>query len=84
MSDENENSDVGRLTPLPSGNWSIVYSDGSSDHEIHAGDTILLEVEGNALCLTRIEYDHQKRRFYSIHGFPLKVGRRAARGSSIG
>lgn len=68
---------VGRLTPLQSGYWGIVYMEERPDDEIHSGDCIYLEVE-NALVLTRIEYDHRKKQFYSVDGHPMKVGGRAS------
>jgi len=68
---------IGRLTPLQSGYWAIVYEEGEHD-EIHSGDSIYVEVSGgNGLLLTRVEYDNQKRRFYSVDGYDLKVGYRA-------
>jgi len=73
---------IGRLIPLETGYWGICYSQDKGEKkpdEIHSGDSLYLEVSGgDALLLTRIEYDHGKRNFYSVDGYPLKVGARAA------
>ncbi len=76
-------SKIGTLTPMPSGKWGILYDSTHAD-EISSGDCIYIEVAGSgALAETRIEYDHQKKRFYSIDGYPLRVNLRAERGEGM-
>lgn len=71
---------IGRLRPQANGYWGIEYAEKRPD-EIHSGDMIYLEIPGgNALLLTRIEYDHGKRNFYSVDGYPLRDGARASFG----
>ena len=75
---------IGRLTPLPSGRWGIVYEEGD-EMEITSGDSIYVEVSGgNGLLLTRIEYDNSKRAYYSVEGYALKVGYRAEYAQGMG
>lgn len=81
---------IGWLVLLTNGYWAIDYHDERKD-EIHSGDMIYLQTQGvfctepgkakgNALVLTRIEFDHSKRRFYSVEGLKLEVGARACLG----
>ncbi len=64
---------IGRLTFLPSGILSIIYADGEPEI-IRAGDSIFIAVSGsNSMALTRVEFDHKKKSFYSVDGYPLKV-----------
>jgi hypothetical protein len=49
--------------------------------EITSGELFRVEVAGaKELQLTRMEYDYDGRRYYSIDGYPLRDGLRAAIG----
>lgn len=77
------NGRIGRLTPMPSGRWGILYEDDHVD-EVTSGDVIYVEVSGaGAMAQTRIEFDHKKRQYYSVDGYPLRVGFRAELGSGM-
>ncbi len=72
--------EVGRLRPLASGYWGIVYESGLHD-ELHSGDSIYLESrDGKYMAPTRIEYDHPNRTFYSVDGYALREGAKASKG----
>jgi hypothetical protein len=71
----------GTLRLQPSGRWAIVRS-GHMLTEITSGDVFRVEVDSE-LKLTRMEYRHFDRggEYYSVDGFPLRDGLRAAIGS---
>ncbi len=72
--------EVGRLRPLETGYWGIVYETGLRD-ELHPGDEIYLESrDGKFMAPTRIEYDNGNSRFYSSDGYELREGAKASKG----
>lgn len=74
---------IGRLTPMPSGRWGILYDNDEVD-EITSGDRFSIEVSGGgAMAETRMEFDHQKRKYYSVDGYPLRVNLRAEFGTGM-
>jgi hypothetical protein len=69
----------GILKMQPSGRWAICRP-GETAHEIRAGDLFRVEFAGK-LYLTRIEFRQSPRRgYYTVDGFPLRDGLRAAIG----
>jgi hypothetical protein len=68
----------GTLRLMASGRWAI-YRPGRLPVEITSGKLFRVEVDGE-LKLTRMEYDHDSRRYYSVDGYPLRDGLRAAIG----
>jgi hypothetical protein len=66
----------GTLRMMASGRWAI-YRPGRLPVEITSGELFRVEV-GGELKLTRMEYDHDGRRYYSINGYLLRDGLRAA------
>jgi Domain of unknown function (DUF5348) len=65
---------------MASGRWAV-YRPGRLPVEITSGESFRVEVAGaTGLQLTRIEYDHSGRRYYSVDGYPLRDGLRAAIG----
>jgi hypothetical protein len=68
----------GTLRLLPPGRWAVCRP-GQEPVEITSGELVHIEVDGAAeLQLTRIEYSHAGRRYYSVDGYPLRHGMRAA------
>jgi len=56
--------------------WAICRPD-RIPVELASGDLFHIEVDGG-LKLTRLEYDYDKRAYYSIDGYELRSGMRAA------
>ena len=79
---------VGTLRLLSSGRWAVCQP-GHEPVEITSGDVFLVEVPGFGLVPTRLEFGHKQHPgvvvelpgYYSIDGFPLRDGMRAAIGS---
>jgi hypothetical protein len=72
----------GTLRMMASGRWAI-YRRGRLPVEITSGDLFRVEVAGaKELQLTRMEYNHTDRRYYSVDGYPLRDGLRAAIGGN--
>ena len=70
----------GILRMLSSGRWAIIRS-GYSPHEITSGDVFRVEI-GGELKVTRMEWAHGERgRYYSVDGYQLCEGLRAAIGA---
>jgi hypothetical protein len=70
----------GALRMMASGRWAI-YRPGRLPVEITSGELFRVEVAGaTGLQLTRMEYNHTDRRYYSVDGYPLRDGLRAAIG----
>jgi len=70
----------GTLRMMPSGRWAVCRP-GETSHEIKSGDLFRVEVAGvKRLQLTRMEYDHADRQYYSVDGYPLRDGLRVAIG----
>jgi hypothetical protein len=69
----------GTLRMMASGRW-VVCRPGREPVEITSGEMFRVEVAGKGLHLTRMEYDHADRQYYSIDGYPLRDGLRAAIG----
>jgi hypothetical protein len=67
---------AGILRMMASGRWAI-YRPGHLPVEITSGDLFRVEVDGE-LKLTRLEYNHTDRRYYSVDRYPLRDGLRAA------
>ena len=65
----------GTLRMMASGRWAV-YRPGRLRVEITSGELFRVEVDGE-LKLTRMEYDEG---YYSIDGYPLRDGLRAAIG----
>jgi hypothetical protein len=73
----------GTLRMMASGRWAV-YRPGHLPHEIRSGELFRVEVAGaNGLQLTRMEYNHTDRRYYSVDGYPLRDGLRAAIGDVL-
>jgi hypothetical protein len=68
----------GTLRMMASGRWAV-YRPGRLPVEITSGESFRVDV-GGELKLTRMEYDHADRRYYSIDGYPLRDGLHAAIG----
>ena len=69
----------GTLRMMPSGQWAVCRP-GETPHEITAGDLFRIEFAGK-LHPTRMEFRHSPRRgYYTVDGFPLRDGLRAAIG----
>ena len=70
----------GTLRMMASGRWAI-YRPGRLPVEITSGELFRVEVAGaTALQLTRMEYNHTDRCYYSADGYPLRDGLGAAIG----
>jgi hypothetical protein len=70
----------GTLRMMASGRWAIDRP-GHLPHEVTTGELFRVEVSGaDVLQVTRLEYDHDSRRYYSVHGFPFRDSIRAAIG----
>lgn len=73
----------GILRMQPSGRWAVCRP-GREPAEITSGETFRVEVLGaNELRLTRMEFghrDHGEREYYSVDGYQLRDGLRAAIG----
>jgi hypothetical protein len=70
----------GTLRMMPSGRWAVCRP-GQEPVEITSGKLFRIEVDGE-LKLTRLEYSHAGRRYYSVDGYPLRDGLRAAIGEN--
>ena len=68
----------GILRMMVSGRWAV-YRPGRLPVEITSGELFRVEVAGE-LKLTRMEYNHTDRQYYSVDGYPLRDGLRAAIG----
>jgi hypothetical protein len=56
----------GTLRMMASGRWAV-YRPGHLPHEIRSGELFRVEVAGaNGLQLTRMEYNHTDRQYYSV------------------
>ena len=58
------------------GRWEIIR-EGRIPYELSSGSVVLLEVDG-VLRLTSVEYGHDGRGYYSVNGYLLAGGLRAA------
>jgi hypothetical protein len=68
----------GILRMMASGQWAI-YRPGRLPVEITSSELFRVGVAGvEGLQLTRMEYDHATRQYYSVDGYPLRDGLRAA------
>ena len=68
---------AGILRMRPSGLWAVCRS-GEPPQEITAGDLFLIEFAGK-LQLTRMKFrDSPRRGYYTVDGYPLRDGLRAA------
>jgi hypothetical protein len=68
----------GTLRLMQSGRWAVCRP-GQPPVEITSGQLFRIEVAGaKELQLTRLEYSHADRQYYSIDGYPLRHGLRAA------
>jgi hypothetical protein len=71
----------GTLRLMQSGRWAVCRP-GQKPVEITSGESFRIEVAGaTELQLTRMEYDHKGRQYYSVDGFRLRNGLRAAIGA---
>jgi hypothetical protein len=73
----------GFLKQLPSGRWAVVRS-GREPVAINSSELFRVEVDGGELKPTRMEYEHHDRgggEYYSVDGYELRDGMRAAIGS---
>jgi hypothetical protein len=71
---------AGILRMMPSGLWAVCRP-GETPHEITAGDLFLVEFAGK-LQLTRMKFRYRPRRgYYTVDGYPLRDGLRAAIGA---
>ena len=71
--------EAGILRVMPSGLWAMCRP-GETPHEITAGDLFLIEFAGK-LQLTRMKFRYRPRRgYYTVDGYPLRDGLRAAIG----
>jgi hypothetical protein len=65
---------------LPSGRWAIIRP-GRAPYELTSGDVFRVEVDGQ-LKRTRMEWAQGRSgRYYSVEGYPLRSGMRAAIGA---
>jgi hypothetical protein len=70
----------GVLRMMASGRWAV-YRPGRLPVEITSGELFRVEVAGK-LHLTRMEFRHSPRRgYYTVDGYPLRDGLRAAIGA---
>jgi hypothetical protein len=70
----------GILRKTASGRWAV-YRPGRLPVEITSGGLFRVEVAGTEeLQLTRMKYNHSGRGYYSVDGYPLRDGLRAAIG----
>jgi hypothetical protein len=72
----------GFLKKLPSGRWAVVRF-GREPVEITSGEFFRVEVDGE-LKATRMEFLHRAGgggEYYSVHGYELRGGLRAAIGA---
>ena len=67
---------IGVLNMNRYGRWEIIR-EGRVPYELFSGSGVLLEVDG-VLRLTSVEYAHDGRGFYSVNGYLLAGGLRAA------
>jgi uncharacterized protein DUF5348 len=67
----------GTLRMMASGRWAV-YRPGRLPVEITSGESFRVKVDGE-LQLTRMEYNRNGRRYYSVDGYPV---RRAAIGEN--
>jgi hypothetical protein len=63
---------------MPSGRWAVCRP-GREPVEITSGELFRVEVVG-VEELARMDYDHDRRQYYSVHRYPLRDGLRAAIG----
>jgi hypothetical protein len=73
---------AGTLRMTPSGRW-VVDRPGRWPVEITSGEPFRVEVDGE-IRLTRMEFRHFNGgggEYYSVHGYPLRDGLRAAFGA---
>jgi hypothetical protein len=71
----------GILRMMPSGLWAVCRP-GETPHEITAGDQFRIEFAGK-LQLTRMKFlYHPRRGYYTVDGYPLRDGLRAAIGAN--
>ena len=68
----------GTLRMMASGQWAVCRA-GREPIEITSGELFSVEVDGE-LKLTRMEYNHTDRQFYSVDGYPLRDSLGAAIG----
>jgi hypothetical protein len=69
----------GILQMQPTGRWAVCRP-GETPHEITSDELFRVEFRGK-LRLTRMGFRHSPRRgYYSVHGYPLRDGLRAAIG----
>src|SRR5262245_4806785 len=69
----------GTLRMMPSGQWAVCRP-GETPHEITSGDLFHIEFAGK-LHLTRMKFRYSPRRgYYTVDGYPLRDGLRAAIG----
>jgi hypothetical protein len=78
-----EDEKVGALRMQPSGRWAVCRP-GQDPMEVTSGETFRVSV-GGVLRPTRMEYLHHAESggggYYSVDGFELREGMRAAIGS---
>jgi hypothetical protein len=71
----------GTLQIRPSGRWAVCQP-GREPVEITSGERFRIEFLGE-MRLTRMEFRHSPRRgYYSVDGYPLRDGLRAANGAN--
>jgi hypothetical protein len=71
----------GTLRMMPSGQWPVCRP-GETPHEITSGDLFHIEFAGK-LHLTRMKFRYSPRRgYYTVDGYPLRDGLRAAIGAA--
>jgi hypothetical protein len=69
----------GILKMQPTGRWAVCRR-GEKPHKITSGERFRIEFLGE-MRLTRMEFRHSPRRgYYTVHGYPLRDGLRAAIG----
>jgi hypothetical protein len=67
---------IGVLSMNRYGRWEIIREE-RVPYELSSGSFVLLEVDG-VLRLTSVEYGHDDRGYYSVNGYLLAGGLRAA------
>jgi len=67
---------IGVLSMNRYGRWEIIR-EGRAPYGLSSGSVVLLEVDG-VLRLTSVEYGHDGRGYYSVNGYLLAGGLRAA------
>jgi hypothetical protein len=71
----------GTLRMMPSGQWAVCQP-GETPHEITSGDLFHIEFAGK-LHLTHMKFRYSPRRgYYTVDGYPLRDGLRAAIGAN--